>query len=35
MISYERIIGYNNDKKGIKCMACQHYYFKDKSKYQT
>ena len=35
MISYERIIGYNNGKEGVKCMACQHYYFKDKFKYQT
>ena len=29
MISYEKIIGYNRDKKGVKCMICNHYYFKD------
>ena len=34
MISYEKIIGYNNKKEGIKCMICNHYYFKDKFNYQ-
>ena len=34
MISYENITGYNNDKKGVKCMVCNHYYFKDKFDYQ-
>ena len=34
MISYEKITGYNNDKKGVKCMVCNHYYFKDKFDYQ-
>ena len=29
MISYEKIIGYNRDEKGVKCMICNHYYFKD------
>ena len=29
MISYEEINGYNNKKEGIKCMICNHYYFKD------
>ena len=33
MISYEKITGYNN-KKGVKCMICNHYYFKDKFNYQ-
>ena len=30
MISYEKITGYNKNKEGIKCMICNHYYFKDK-----
>ena len=34
MISYEKIDGYNNKKEGIKCMICNHYYFKDKFGYQ-
>ena len=34
MISYEKITGYNSDKKGVKCMICRHYYFKDKFDYQ-
>ena len=34
MISYEEITGYNSDKKGVKCMICRHYYFKDKFDYQ-
>ena len=29
MISYEKIDGYNNKKEGVKCMICNHYYFKD------
>ena len=33
MISYEKITGYNN-KKGVKCMICNHYYFKNKLNYQ-
>ena len=34
MISYEKITGYNNKKEGVKCMICNHYYFKDKFNYQ-
>ena len=34
MISYEIISGYNNKKEGIKCMICNHYYFKDNFNYQ-
>ena len=34
MISYEKIIGYNIGKDGVKCTVCQHYYFKDKFDYQ-
>ena len=34
MISYEKITGYNNDKKGVKCMVCNHYYFNEKFDYQ-
>ena len=34
MISYERIIGYNIKKKGVKCMICCYHYFKDRFKYQ-
>ena len=34
MMSYEKIIGYNNKKEGIKCMVCNHYYFKDNFNYQ-
>ena len=34
MISYEKIIGYNTSKEGVKCMVCNHYYFKDKFDYQ-
>ena len=30
MISYEKIDGYNKNKEGVKCMVCNHYYFKDK-----
>ena len=30
MISFENITGYNNKKEGVKCMVCNHYYFKDK-----
>ena len=29
MISYEKITGYNNKKEGIKCIICNHYYFKN------
>ena len=29
IISYEKISGYNKNK-GVKCMICNHYYFKDK-----
>ena len=29
MISYEKIDGYNNEKEDVKCMICNHYYFKD------
>ena len=34
MISYEKITGYNNKKEGVKCMICNHYYFKDNFSYQ-
>ena len=34
IISYEKIIGYNDNKKGVKCMVCNFYYFKDKFDYQ-
>ena len=34
MISYEKIDGYNNKKEGVKCMICNHYYFKDNFNYQ-
>ena len=34
MISYEKITGYKNKKEGIKCMICNHYYFKDNFDYQ-
>ena len=34
MISYEKIVGYNKNKEGIKCMICNHYYFKDNFNYQ-
>ena len=34
MISYEKIIGYNKNKEGVKCMVCNHCYFKDNFHYQ-
>ena len=34
MISYEKVIEYNNGTQGVKCMVCNYYYFKDKSDYQ-
>ena len=34
MISYEKIVGYNKNKEGLKCMVCNHYYFKEKFDYQ-
>ena len=34
MISYEKIVGYNNKREGVKCMICNHYYFKNKFNYQ-
>ena len=34
MISYETISGYNNNKHGIKCMICNHYYWKENFNYQ-
>ena len=34
MISYEKISGYNKNKEGVKCMVCNHYFFKDKFDYQ-
>ena len=38
MISCEKISGYNKNKEGnkegVKCMVCNHYYFKDKFDYQ-
>ena len=33
MISYEKIDGYNKNKEGVKCIVCNHYYFKDKFNY--
>ena len=35
MISYDKIVGYNNSEEGVKCMICNYYYFKDKFDYQT
>ena len=35
IISYEKIVGYNSNKEGVKCMICNHYYFKDKFNYQS
>ena len=32
--SYEKITGYNNKKEGVKCMICNHYYFKDSFNYK-
>ena len=32
--NYEKITGYNNKKDGVKCMICNHYYFKDNFNYQ-
>ena len=34
MISYAKITGYNKNKEGMKCMVCNHYYFKDNFDYQ-
>ena len=34
MISYEKITRYNNKKEDVKCMICNHYYFKDNFHYQ-
>ena len=34
MISYEKITEYNNNNEGVKCMICNHYYFKDKFNHQ-
>ena len=34
MISYEKITGYNNNKEDVKCMICNHYYFKYSFHYQ-
>ena len=34
MISYEKISGYNKNKEGVKCMVCNHYYFKEGFTYQ-
>ena len=34
MISYEKIAGHNNKKECVKCMICNHYYFKDNFNYQ-
>ena len=30
----KKIIGYNTNKAGVKCMVCNYYYFKDKFDYQ-
>ena len=34
MISYEKISAHNKNKEGVKCMICNHYYFKDNFDYQ-
>ena len=34
MISYEKIDRYDNKKESVKCMICNHYYFKDNFDYQ-
>ena len=34
MISYEKITGYNKNKESVKCMVCNHYYFKGNFDYQ-
>ena len=34
MKSYEKITGYNNKKEVVKCMICNHYYFKDNLNYE-
>ena len=33
MISYEKIDVYNNKKEGVKCLICNHFYFKDNFDY--
>ena len=30
----KKIVGYIKNKEGVKCMVCNHYYFKDKFDYQ-
>ena len=34
MIRYEKNIGYNKNKEGVKCMVCNYYYFKERFNYQ-
>ena len=34
MISYQKIVGYNKAKEGVKCMIFNYYYFKDKFDYE-
>ena len=34
MISYEKIVGYDKNKEGVKCITCNHYYFEDNLNYQ-
>ena len=34
MISYKKIVECNKNKEGVKCMVCNHYYFKDNFDYQ-
>ena len=34
MIPYEKISGCNKNKEVVKCMVCNHYYFKDNFDYQ-
>ena len=34
MLSDEKIDGYNKNKEGVKCMVCNHYYFKNNFNYQ-
>ena len=31
----KKVDGYNNKKEGVKCMICNHYYFKDNFNYQS
>ena len=35
MISYKKFAGFHFNKEGVKCMICNHYYFKDNFNYQS